>query len=354
MLGTMETPMDQIMEMFGAVNPNPHLRKRESQEEPTQAAAKFIKGKGKGKGKKGGFGPSPQQQGSFGPPVRYHQSPFVTTPATTSTMDQEQWEQYMQTLLAAVARLALRVDNEVQVLKQDFSLVLWMRPGEHTALQMMFNKAKEWKDKAMKTDVDETPTLRTTLAIAMVQEVINRVGQVAGDADKARKLQEVGWRDPTTGWPYQKWDPESKMLVTVSERAPLKDMEILQLLEELKTKLLGQTVMRFHSTRPLSSDMKGLATFLLEISQRSKEAQRAWELLHVLMGSSVWQLTAVQYKREGWKKSILNKMVREYLGEKAWRLLLAKTGQPVHIYHMFRGYVEYGKPGAPWQGYQLQ
>lgn len=157
------------------------------------------------------------------------------------------------------------------------------------------------------------------------------------------------------------------MLVMESERAPLKDMEILQLLEELKQKLLGQTVMRFHSTRPLTSDMKGLATFLLEISQRSKEAQRAWELLHVLMGSSVWQLTAVQYKREGWKKSILNKMVREYLGqclnlffqtppicatctliqclswcvarafhpvwctgfgrgERAWRLLLTKTG----------------------------
>ena len=93
------------------------------------------------------------------------------------------------------------------------------------------------------------------------------------------------------------------------------NMEILQLLEELKQKLLGQTVMRFHSTRPLTSDMTGLATFLLEISQRSKEAQRAWELLHVLMGSSVWQLTAVQYKREGWKKSILNKMVREYLGQ---------------------------------------
>ena len=308
--------MDQIMEMFGTVNPSPTLRKREFQDSPApEVASKFPKAKGKGKGKKGGFGPNPHQQGSFGPPARYHQSPFTTTPATTSTMDQEQWEQYMQALLAAVARLALRVDNEVQVLKQDFSFVLWMRPGEHTALQMMFNTAKAWKDKTMNTDVKEIPTLRTTLAVAIVQEVINRVGQVTGDADKARKLQEVGWRDANTGWPFQKWDAESKMLVMESERAPLKDMEILQLLEELKQKLLGQTVMRFHSTRPLTSDMKGLATFLLEISQRSKEAQRAWELLHVLMGSSVWQLTAVQYKREGWNKSILNKMVREYLGQ---------------------------------------
>ena len=54
---------------------------------------------------------------------------------------------HSEALLLALAKAVVRQDEELKTLKQDHSIVMWMKPGEYGGLHCLYNTAKAFKQK---------------------------------------------------------------------------------------------------------------------------------------------------------------------------------------------------------------
>ncbi|CAE7618384.1 ML1 [Symbiodinium sp. CCMP2592] len=173
-------------------------------------------------------------------------------------------------LVLSLARAVVRQEEELKVLKQDHSIVMWLRPGEYGILHHLYVTAKAFKQK---------------------QQV--RVNKVLADETLQKKAADMGWRDPATGW-----------------RNPLTDQQVLQAFKMLYTSLDQDTVTRFSCTRKVTETMANQATFLMDISVRTPAAMEAWKTMHMLQGCSVLQLGGMAYRRDTLKCSPLVEKIK--------------------------------------------
>ncbi|CAE6969563.1 unnamed protein product, partial [Symbiodinium sp. CCMP2456] len=201
-------------------------------------------------------------------------------------------------LLVSLARLTLRQEEELLVLKQDHSLILFMRPGKDSVLNFLFQTASLYKQK-----MKETPTWgvnfqppRAVLALALFKELANRLETTLGDSAKLKEIKDLGWMDEQGRWKYQVWNASLRHLQEDTDRKPLTTEEIKVILNRLYGLLKGDVVTRFHCTRKLTETMEGQATFFLDLSSRGS-GQEAWQHLQLLQGSCVLQLIGLAYKK---------------------------------------------------------
>ncbi|CAE7728748.1 unnamed protein product [Symbiodinium sp. CCMP2592] len=228
-------------------------------------------------------------------------------------------------LVLSLARAVVRQEEELKVLKQDHSIVMWLRPGEYGILHHLYVTAKAFKQKQQENPMwapGQQP-LRIVMAIALFREMEVRVNKVLADETLQKKAADMGWRDPATGWRYQRWNPSLKHLEADSSRNPLTDQQVLQAFKMLYTSLDQDTVTRFSCTRKVTETMANQATFLMDISVRTPAAMEAWKTMHMLQGCSVLQLGGMAYRRDTLKCSPLVEKIKEML-----RALLAFHRDP--------------------------
>ena len=195
-------------------------------------------------------------------------------------------------LLTTLARHVLRLEEEIKVLKQDHALVVFLKPGERNILHPLFQTAKAFQAK-QQSNPTWTPgqlPLKTVMAIALFQELGVRLERTCTEEAIATKVQERGWRDPATGWKFQRWNPTLKCLEEDTTQKPLTDQAVKALLLKLTQALAGDTIHRFNATKKLADTVEANTTFLLDLSTRMPQALEAWAALLHLQGNAVLQL----------------------------------------------------------------
>ncbi|CAE7208423.1 unnamed protein product [Symbiodinium sp. CCMP2592] len=165
-------------------------------------------------------------------------------------------------LVITLARLAIKQEEELQVLKQDHSFMLFMRPGKDSILHYLFQTAGV-----------------SHLGIEMVEK----------DEAKRKEAVDMGWVTTEMKWKFQVWNPQLKCLQEDRERPPMSTQDIKALLERLYAAIKCDIVTRFSCTRRLTETMESQASFYFDLSSRGK-GQEAWEIMHTLQGSCVLQL----------------------------------------------------------------
>ena len=224
--------------------------------------------------------------------------------------DQEDWEHPSRyhgrrpsssrdPLLLSVARLALRHEEELKLLQQDTSLVLWFSPGSDSILGHLYQTAVAFK----KRQQDE-PTwglahvpLKQVMATAMFRELRERHHKVWNTPELLKKAEEMGWKD-NQGWVFQTWNPQLRHLERDRNRPPIPDTEMSNKLEFFITHMKRDVVHRFHCTRRLTECMDSKATFHMDLSVRNKNAEEIWDMMMELQGCCVFQLIGLGYRRE--------------------------------------------------------
>ncbi|CAE7868724.1 unnamed protein product [Symbiodinium microadriaticum] len=223
-------------------------------------------------------------------------------------------ERKEDSLLVCLARLALKQEEELLVLKQDYSLILFLKAGSNSVLPFLYQAATLYKAKQKESptwSVNFQPP-RTVLALAMIKELATRLDAVMKDKNRFKEIQDLGWMDQQGAWKFQVWNGTLRHLQEDTERAPLPTQNLKELLEELYKSLKGEVVARFRCTRKLTDTMESQATFFFDISTRGT-GQEAWKLLMMLQGNCVLQLIGLGYKKAGLRRGPVAEKVRDWL-----------------------------------------
>ena len=113
--------------------------------------------------------------------------------------------------------------------------------------------------------------------------------------------------------PYLQYNRQTEQLEIKPDREPMELKTVLETIKELKDLvLLPNTTLRFHAARKLTSQPKGeIVPMMLEIGVRTREADRAWELLARLCHSGACRAVAMSLRQERMGRSALAKQVQQ-------------------------------------------
>ncbi|CAE7708124.1 MCAT [Symbiodinium sp. CCMP2592] len=206
------------------------------------------------------------------------------------------------------------MDQEINLLKQDTSLVLWFSPGGDSILGHLYRTAVEFKKKqaAEPTWGMAHMPLKQVMALSMFRELKDRHHRVLNTKELLQRAVEMGWRD-TQGWHFQQWNPKLRHLELDKSRPQISDVDMSNKLELLTEHVKRDAVHRFHCTRRLTETMDSKATFKLDLSVRNKHAEEIWDVLIELQGCCVFQLIGLGYRKERLGKGPLCQKIQEQL-----------------------------------------
>ena len=223
-------------------------------------------------------------------------------------------------MIKALARLALQQETALKIIRQDYSWVLFVQPGNQGPLPLLYAAAQKWKkaqEENATTTTTTTTTLRTALfgcLIQMLHTGLKHIGS-EGSAPFQKKAEEMKWLKDGL-WSYQKWSPALGSLVADEARTPLPRAKLMEALMGVLP-LLTQPHMihRFHATRPLTGNMTGITTFQLDISNRTSGHQQVWECLEAMTGLTALQAIGLQLRRDTLKQSPAAALVQQALAD---------------------------------------
>ncbi|CAE7367016.1 MCAT, partial [Symbiodinium sp. KB8] len=207
-------------------------------------------------------------------------------------------------LVPTLARLAIKLDEEIRVLKQNTGIVMWMKPGADSVLPHLYNTAVEFKKQQKdnpKFSLAHVP-LRSVLALAMFRELGGRLDRLLKTPDLMKAAETRGWRDQS-GWKYQVLNGALRHLEVDREKPTVSDAQMQLVIQQILECLKQPVIHQFHCTRRMTEAMDSQATFLMSVSMRSEAAAKLWSLLMDLQGSCILQLLGVGYRKEGLKPS---------------------------------------------------
>ncbi|CAE7239424.1 unnamed protein product [Symbiodinium sp. CCMP2456] len=220
-------------------------------------------------------------------------------------------------LVTTLARLALRQEEELQVLKQDHSFMMFMKPGRDSILHYLYQTATLFKKKQA-----ESPTwgvgfqpARQVLALALFRELASRLETMEKDQARIKEVVDMGWATSELTWKFQAWNPQLRILQEDKDRKPLTTVEVKHSLERLYAAVKTGVVTRFSCTRKLTETMENQASFYFDLSSRGAGIE-AWEHMEKLEGCCVLQLVGLAYKRAGLRRGPLAQKLRELLGQR--------------------------------------
>eukprot|EP00439_Symbiodinium_sp_Y106_P030291 s3273_g3.t1 len=189
--------MDQLTEVFGPlVQEQPQVMKwsaTKREAEPDSAPSERSKASRTEQGKGRPWNPAPgnkQRWRKGGGKGQNTENPNITY------------------LVKALARLALQ--QETAILRQDYSWVLFVQPGNQGPLPLLFAAAQKWKE-AQEEGATNT-ALRTTLFGCHTG-----LKDVGGETPTPFKAEEMKWLKDGH-WCYQKWSPALGSLVVDETR----------------------------------------------------------------------------------------------------------------------------------------
>ena len=201
-------------------------------------------------------------------------------------------------LVYSLAKPVIRQEEEIKLLQQDTSMVLWLNSGGDSMLNHLYTTAVELKRKQQ-----AEPTwglahmpLKQVMAQSLFRELKDRHQKVINSPELQNRAKEMGWKG-SAGWRFQVWNPKLKALELDKTRDPVPEIEMSNKLEHFVEHIKRDAVHRFHCTQRLTETMEGKKTFKLDLSVRNKHAEEVWDLLVELQGCCVFQLIGLSYRR---------------------------------------------------------
>ncbi|CAE7619348.1 unnamed protein product, partial [Symbiodinium microadriaticum] len=219
-----------------------------------------------------------------------------------------------QSLVKAMARLVLRQETNLQVLKQNSAWDVYLQPGQQGPLPMLFRASEAYRSEAKSKRMD--CPLRAQLLHTLFQTVLTCIQNIKDSAAQAQAAQQRGWLTPEGRWVYQQWDPQAQALIVDGNRPPLENQELLTLLRAMAQAVLRKDVVhRFNATHQLAADPRGTTRFMLEIGLRADGVMDVWKGLEALQGLAALQIVGMQLRRDGLRRSNLAEDLQRMLGE---------------------------------------
>ncbi|OLQ14905.1 Malonyl-CoA-acyl carrier protein transacylase, mitochondrial [Symbiodinium microadriaticum] len=186
-------------------------------------------------------------------------------------------------LVPTLARLAIKLDEEIRVLKQNTGIVMWMKPGADSVLPHLYNTAVEFKKQQKdnpKFSLAHVP-LRSVLALAMFRELGGRLDRLLKTPDLMKAAETRGWRDQS-GWKYQVLNGALRHLEVDREKPTVSDAQMQLVIQQILECLKQPVIHQFHCTRRMTEAMDSQATFLMSVSMRSEAAAKLWHVSFIM------------------------------------------------------------------------
>ena len=203
-----------------------------------------------------------------------------------------------QSLIKAMARLVLRQETGLQVLKQNSAWDVYLQPGQQGPLPMLFRASEAYRSEAKSKRMD--CPLRAQLLHTLFQTVLTCIQNIKDSAAQTQAAQQRGWLTKEGRWVYQQWDPQAQALTVDGSRPPLENQELLTLLHAMAQAVLRKDVVhRFNATHQLAADPRGTTRFMLEIGLRADGVMDVWKGLEALQGLAALQIVGMQLRRDG-------------------------------------------------------
>ena len=185
--------MEQLQEMFGPLVEDQltmmdwATSKREAERDPAPSDRSKAPRTEQGKGRPGHTGPSNKQHWRRAGGKGRHTE-----------------DSHSSHLVKALARLALQQETALKILRQDYSWVLFVQPGNQGPLPLLFAAAQKWK-KAQEEGTTTT-ALRTSLLGCLIQMLHTGLKDIGGETTTPfqKKAEEMKWLKEGQ-WCYQKW-----------------------------------------------------------------------------------------------------------------------------------------------------
>ena len=289
---TMEQADQSMQEIFGPIAKGEGLLGKRSLEldAKSQAERPNKQGKqpagtsGKGKGKRLGQGFS---RGSRGQESRA----------------QDAEEPTMEDLVRLVARVVIRQEDSLKIIRQSTGWVMFAKTEAPTVIPKLIATSQRWKETVTQPNSPLAGiSLRATLMWSITEQILTALNEL--DTETAEKAQEAGWMNQEQCWVYQKWSPEKKQLIPDPNRVPVKTEALIRLVKELKSLATAEIISALFPSRPLTPNMQGsMVVLMLDVSFRKPAAHRFYDILEDLQGQAALQLCGIQLRKEGYKRS---------------------------------------------------
>eukprot|EP00439_Symbiodinium_sp_Y106_P007859 s6454_g1.t1 len=180
----------------------------------------------------------------------------------------------LTTLVKAMARLAIRQETQLQILKQNSAWLVYLQPGTNGPIPVLFRAAEQYKELA-KVKFMEAPVRAVT---------------------------------------------------------PVPHQELIGLITRLADLVTHRDVIhRFNATHPISADKEGTSTFMLETGLRAKGVEDTWAGLEKIASLAALQIVGMQIRREGLRRGgLANEVVSDVQKDKmVFSILVILVGSDV-------------------------
>ncbi|CAE7678807.1 unnamed protein product [Symbiodinium sp. CCMP2592] len=296
----------EIMDVFGTCLPSvlqlqqePTNKRAKTNETPTQNSEHTRTMQPRGGQRRGG--PQHPQRGNFG---------------GNNSSDK------LMSLTLTMARLCLRQEEELQLLRMDKQFLIHFESGPQGLLASFFAIAKKWHEARHKSPPEVANSLRVCMVNSMWLELHSRLERMLKDTTTQNNLHKHGWitKDgEKIMWPYKVWDGQQQQLMIDNSRAPIEHNSMLDIIKKLQTIFLQETenlVHKFRSTRRLTEHIAGTTLpFMMSLSCRGEQADKAHHLCTMISGNSVLQLIGARMRPERAKRQPLADMLAKEMDQ---------------------------------------
>ena len=215
-------------------------------------------------------------------------------------------------IIQQLSRIVLRHEDQLLRIQMDTLLIFQLRSnvdGAFAVLPTLYETANEWKRRHQQDPKNVDKSLRQTVLLRLIQELRSRL-QLA--QSNPQLLQEKGWLNERKAWVYQQWNPDKQQLEPQGKDDVPMDQLLRQVDEAAKLLKTPDILLKFQSTRPLTSQMTGpVITYLCELALRGEEANRLYTLFRMWAGLSGLLVVGLQVKGPRLQRSAMAQQLQK-------------------------------------------
>ena len=212
-------------------------------------------------------------------------------------------------MLKMLTTMTLRHEAQLAIHRQDTAFVIFLKTDVPDSLATTtYVLGQKWHETKSATPEKLEAPMRAILFQHLVKTVMDRFEKMVGCPSARSKAVGLGWlSEDETQILGVRLDAENHQHVKDPEVTPLSIAVVREALQELvavSTRPL--VVTRYHATRKLAEQYTSpTLTMLLEVGNRTEEADVAWKRLHKLERSAVWVASGAFLRREHMQRSPL-------------------------------------------------
>ena len=220
----------------------------------------------------------------------------------------------IRNLCVSLSRLVLRHDDQQAIDRTEKGFILFCQTnGMLSVIPDMVRCIEAWT----KMKEDNPTGLTLPRRAAMLKQLLDlwfiRLEVVAETEESLSQAKNMLILNQAGQVPYLQYNRQTEQLEIKPDREPMELKTVLETIKELQDLvLLPNTTLRFHAARRLTSQPKGdIVPMMLEIGVRTREADRAWELLARLCQRGACRAVAMSLRQERMGRSALAKQVQQ-------------------------------------------